>query len=375
MDEDRSDDEIAPLAPMAVARALGCFWFVFVGLNTLRAAVLGFANPFGAFERRLVVAAVGVALSWAMYRLLVRFRLSSLRTSILLTVAISLPAALVFSTVNFLAFNLLTPMPGETCRAGLPCTMHDLVVEVSDMLINWAFVFGAWGLLYLSLEAAAQTRAADLRSGAHREAARLAQVRALRYQVNPHFLFNVLNSLTALVSRGDTAEAEALIGEIGTFLRYGLATDPVADTTLGDEVEMQSRYLELERRRFPARLSITIDIAADVVNAAVPPLILQPLVENAVKHGVGRTNTPVAIVIRAAIAADGRLAIVVEDDASHAAVGPGIATSSVPDGFGVGLRNVRERLAARFGPAAEFEADAVAKRGFRASIRIPLIGI
>ena len=375
MDDSQFNDEIAPLASITVARALGCFWVVFVGLNTLRAAVLAFSNPLGAFERRLVVAVVGVALSWAMYRLLVRFRRSSLRIGILLTVVMSLPAALVFSTVNFLLFDLLTPMPGESCHPGMPCTMHDLVVEVSDMLINWAFVFGAWGLLYLSLASAAQARAADLRSSAHREAARLAQIRALRYQVNPHFLFNVLNSLTALVSRGDTEEAEALIGEIGSFFRYGLATDPVADTTLSDEVEMQKRYLELERRRFPARLSVRIDIAAEVANAAVPPLILQPLVENAVKHGIGRTSDPVVITIKAAPAPGGMLAILVEDNASHAVAPSGASALSAPDGLGVGLQNVRERLAARFGPAAQFEARAIVTGGFRAEILVPLVGL
>ena len=365
-----ADDETATLAPAAVARALGCFWAFFVGLNTLRAGLLGYANPLDALERRLAVATVGVALSWGMYRLLVRLRPASLGPGILLVSAMSLPAALVFSTVNFLVFDMLTPMPGESCHSGMPCSFHDLVVSVSDMLINWAFVFGAWGLLYLSLAAAAQARAADRRSSADREAARLAQIRALRYQVNPHFLFNVLNSLTALVSRGDTAEAEALIGEIGSFFRYGLATDPVADTTLSDEVEMQQRYLELERRRFPSRLSVVIDIAPAVANAAVPPLILQPLVENAVKHGVGRTGAPVVITIRAAPAPGGLLAVSVEDDAT-APPDTAAATAS-PEGLGVGLLNVRERLAARFGPVARFEAGALPGGGFRAAMLMPL---
>ncbi|CAM3251414.1 histidine kinase [Sphingomonas antarctica] len=371
MDDATSQEEIAPLTGVAVAKALGCFWGAFVALNTIRAAVLGYSNPIAAFERRLVVASVGIILSWLIYRLLVRLRPASLRIGIALTSAMSLPAALVFATVNFLIFDMLTPMPGESCHAGTPCTMHDLVVSVSDMLINWAFVFVAWGALYLALASAAQTRAADLRSSADREAARLAQIRALRYQINPHFLFNVLNSLTALVSRRETAEAEALIGEIGSFLRYGLATDPVADATLGDEVEMQQRYLELERRRFPARLTIVTDIARAAAVVPVPQLLLQPLIENAIKHGVGRTSAPVTITISAAITADRLLEIVVADDAPTPLEGSP-TTASTPNSFGIGLNNVRDRLAARFGHAARFAAGPSAAGGFRAKILIPL---
>ena len=238
------------------------------------------------------------------------------------------------------------------------------------MLINWSFVFIAWGMLYLSLAAAAQARAADRRSSAHREAARLAEIRALRYQVNPHFLFNVLNSLTALVSRRETAEAELLIGEIGRFFRHGLSTDPVADTTLGDEVEMQRRYLELERRRFPERLTIAIDVAPGAMDAAVPPLILQPLVENAVKHGVGRTGRPVTVAITAAVLPGDRLSVIVEDDAPGAADDP-----PRPDGLGVGQRNVADRLAARYGVDARLTAGPGVHGGYRAQLLVPLVRI
>ena len=366
--------EMIPLTGSVVGKALALFWGAFVALNTVRAALLGYPDFLGALERRLFVGLVGAALSWAMYRILLRLQPSSLRTGIAWTAAMSLPAALVFSTVNFLAFNLLTPLPGDTCNGGQRCTMRDLLVSVSDMQINWTFVFIAWGLLYLSLASAAQTRASDLRSAADREAARLAQIRALRYQVNPHFLFNVLNSLTALVSRRETSEAEDMIGEIGHFFRSSLANDPTADTMLIDEVEMQRRYLELERRRFPARLLVRIEIAPEVASASVPPLILQPLIENAVKHGVGRTSSAVTITIRASHALDGALRILVEDDAPAPTGASGELTpTEKPDGLGVGLRNVAERLSARFGAAARFTAAVLPSGGFRAELVMPLV--
>lgn len=371
MGEDVTDDAAVPLTGRAVASALAAFWGAFVFLNTARAAMLGYADPLGALLRRILLASVGIALAWAIYRLLARHQGASLRRGIILTCATSLPAALVFSTTNFIVFDMLAPHPGEGCGGGRSCTMHDLVVSVSDQLINWTFVFVAWGTLYLSLASAARTRAADRRASEHREAARLAQIRALRYQVNPHFLFNVLNSLTALVSRRETAEAEALIGEIGAFLRFGLATDPIADTELRDEIEMQRRYLELERRRFPARLTFTIDAAPGTEAARVPPLILQPLIENAVKHGVSRTTAPVTIRVTSRMAPGPSVEIVVRDDALP--VDPAECPAAPTDGLGVGLSNVCDRLAARFGAAASLEAGPVAGGGFRAVVTLPLL--
>ena len=369
-----TEPEISPLRGAVVVKALACFWTAFVLLNTLRVAILGYPEFIGALERRVVVGLVGAALSWLIYRILVWLRPTTLRTGIAWTTATSLPAALIFSTANFLAFNLLTPLPGGTCRQGQPCDAQDLLVAVSDMQINWTFVFLAWGLLYLALASAAATRASDLRSNADRDAARAAQIMALRYQVNPHFLFNVLNSLATLMGRGQSSEAEEMISEIGDFLRYSLSSEWAVDTTLIDEVEMQQRYLGLEQRRFPDRLAVVVEIAAEVERVAVPPLILQPLVENAIKHGVGRTTSPVRLAIRAFRSADDLVMIQIEDDAPFPddPSSEGFASGSAPDGFGIGLRNVAERLAARYGSGATLTATRMASRGFRVALVVPL---
>jgi two-component system LytT family sensor kinase len=356
-----------------VGVALATFWTAFIALYTLRSALLGFEHQDAAFVRRSLVALLGISLSWLMYRLLERLRHASLRLILGTIAATSLASALVFAAASYLVFSLTAPMAEQTCMNGLPCTLRDAVSGISDLWINWTFVFAAWGLLYLALASAAETRAADLRAGAHREAARIAEIRSLRYQINPHFLFNVLNSLTGLVSQRDTREAEALIAEIGRFFRYSLMADPLADATLADEIGMQTRYLELERRRFPDRIEVQVEIADAAAQALLPSLILQPLIENAVKHGVSRSSAPVRIAIRAAAATDGQLSVVVEDDARPSeATGDARAPRRV-EGLGIGLKNVAERLALRFGDAAACHAAPLPTGGFRVELRMPLV--
>ena len=365
-----STDRSPRLAPRIVAVALGSFWASFLALYTARGVLLWGAHQGDAFVRRVAVAGIGMALAWLMYELLWRLRAPSLRATIVWTAALSLPAAALFATANVLVFNLIAPVGGETCATGLACTFPTLFAEVSDQAINWSFVFAAWGMLYLSLSSSAQARIADRRAATHREAARLAEIRSLRYQINPHFLFNVLNCLLSLIIKRQLAEAEELVAEIGRFFRYSLAADPVADSLLSDEVAMQVRYLDLERRRFPSRLHTAFDVADDVAQARVPSLILQPLIENAIKHGVGRSEAPVTIAIRARRDA-GRLRIVVEDDAPF--LEASAAEPHPPAGIGIGLHNVAERLRARFGADASCLAGPGPGRGFRVELTMPLV--
>jgi LytS/YehU family sensor histidine kinase len=372
MQPDFPNQQMARLHRRIVGVALAAFWTAFIALYTLRSALLGFEHQDAAFVRRSLVALLGISLSWLMYRLLERLRHASLRVILGTIAATSLASALVFAAANYLVFSLTAPMTEQTCMNGLPCTLHDIVSGISDLWINWSFVFAAWGLLYLALASAAETRAADLRAGAHREAARIAEIRSLRYQINPHFLFNVLNSLTGLVSQRDTREAEALIAEIGRFFRYSLMADPLADATLTDEIGMQTRYLELERRRFPDRIEVQVEIADAAAQALLPSLILQPLIENAIKHGVSRSSAPVRITIRATATPDGQLSLVVEDNARPSEAAGDARVPRRVEGLGIGLKNVAERLALRFGDSAACLAGPLAAGGFRVELSMPL---
>lgn len=355
-----------PLPRPAVAAALALFWLAFVTMYTLRAALLGIDHQAESLIRRAAVATVGISLSWLMYRVLERTAMASLRRKILLTVSMSLPFGTAFATANVLVFYVIAPMPGADCNMDAPCINHQIVVAISDLLISWTFVFLAWGMLCLSLASAAATRLADSRANAHRAAARVAEIRALRYQINPHFLFNVLNSLMTLVRRGDMAEVEVMIGQIARFMRYSLTADPLADAVLADEIDIQVGYLDLERRRFPLRLQVRVDVTPQASAALIPSLLLQPLIENAVKHGLGCSVEPVLIQILARVLPDGQLEIVIEDDAVHA--------DTAPKGMGIGLKNVAERLALQYDGMATCTAGPVSPSGFRVTLLLPLRG-
>ncbi|MFA7585289.1 MAG: histidine kinase, partial [Novosphingobium sp.] len=237
--------------------------------------------------------------------------------------------------------------------------------QLSDLALGRYFVLLAWAALYLALANAEQARGAERREGEYRRAAKAAELRSLRYQVNPHFLFNTLNSLSALVMTGKAAAAERMIQTLSTFYRRSLSEDPTADHPLAEEIGLQTLYLEIEAVRFPDRLRTVIDVPERLASAPVPGMILQPLVENSVKYAVAATARPVTVSI-AAREVGNELEIIVADD------GPGAATPH-GHGCGIGLTNVRDRLAACFGNRASLVTGPV-EGGYRTVIRLPMGG-
>lgn len=236
--------------------------------------------------------------------------------------------------------------------------------QLVDVALGRYFLLLAWAALYYALVNAEQARAAERREGEYRRAAKAAELRSLRYQVNPHFLFNTLNSLSALVMTGKGDAAERMIQSLSGFYRRSLAGDPTADHPLEQEVAQQRLYLEIEGVRFPDRLRIEIDVPPELADTSVPGMILQPLVENAVRYGVSAVSRPVTV--RLSARRDGeQLVLEVSDD------GPG-CTSTAHGGFGIGLANVRDRLAARYGECAALSAGPRPDGGWSTSLRMPL---
>ena len=235
--------------------------------------------------------------------------------------------------------------------------------QLVDVALGRYYLLLAWAALYFSLVNAEQARAAERREGEYRRAAKASELRSLRYQVNPHFLFNTLNSLSALVMTGKTQAAEQMIQTLSTFYRRSLAGDPTGDVALDQEIALQRLYLEIEAVRFPERLRTRFDIPAALADARMPGMILQPLIENSVKYAVSATTRPVTLTV-AAREEYGCLVIEVVDD------GP-VAKDAKP-GFWIGLANVRDRLAARYGDAAQISSGPVAGGGWRSLIRLPL---
>ncbi len=209
-----------------------------------------------------------------------------------------------------------------------------------------------------------QRRLADAES-----AAQAAQVRALRYQVNPHFLFNTLNSLSSLVMTGRTDRAETMLLALSTFFRTSLSLDPGADVTLAEEIELQRLYLDIEKARFPDRLQVEIDVPEDLEQARLPALILQPIVENAIKYGVSKSRKAVVIRIEARPLGDGRMVVEVANRLKHG--GKIDLPAATHEGTGLGLANVCQRLEARFGSRASCRYGPMTEGGFKVTLTMP----
>lgn len=193
-----------------------------------------------------------------------------------------------------------------------------------------------------------------------------AQLAMLRYQLNPHFLFNTLNSISTLVLLKQTERANAMLSRLSSFLRYTLANEPTAKVTLAQEVETLKLYLEIEKMRFEDRLRPRFEIDPAAERARLPSLLLQPLVENAIKYAVTPQEEGAEIAVTAKLDGD-RVRIGVQD------TGPGLRGGPRPPSLstGVGLTNIRDRLAQAYGANHRFEIRAMPLGGFGVEVEIP----
>jgi len=195
-------------------------------------------------------------------------------------------------------------------------------------------------------------------------------VRALRYQVNPHFLFNTLNSLSSLVMTGRTDRAEAMLLALSTFFRTSLSLEPGANVPLAEEIDLQRLYLDIEKARFPDRLHVEIDVPSELEQARLPALLLQPIVENAIKYGVSKSRKAVLIRIEARHLDDHRMVVEVSNRMKTG--GGDELPAATHEGTGVGLSNVCQRLDARFGSRASCRYGPVHSGGFKVSLTMPV---
>lgn len=366
------------LSPRVALLSIAAFWLFYFSIVTLRSAVIeGGIEPQGPLAvQRSVVCTVSAATTVLLYLVLRRWAVTTMRRNILISALLAAPAALVFATANYLIFDshLLTQIAallrngGETGLQLLaPVAPGDWDMtpsaEILGNAVNGYFYFATWAALYLLLCHGIEMRWMERHAAELRTAAQSAELRALRYQINPHFLFNTLNSLSALVMGGRHDAAEKMIGNLSAFFRMSLAGDPTADIALSEEVFLQQLYLEIESARFPHRLAAAFDIPDALMELPVPGMILQPLVENAVRHGAAKSRAPVTIRIAAA-AAGNNLHLCVENAGCD-------GTGRPEAGNGIGLKNVRDRLAARYGANARLETAATST-GYRAEIILPI---
>jgi len=231
--------------------------------------------------------------------------------------------------------------------------------------LNYILVFGVNMILFHVNYARRAAIQQERQLAEARVTAQQAQLAALRYQLNPHFLFNALNSISALIVTKRNDDAEQMTEKLSSFLRSSLNAEPSELVPLDEELALTEEYLDIESVRFGDRLGVAVHCSDDACHALVPSFLVQPLVENAVKHGVARSVERVEIGIEAEMK-DGTLRITVTNS-----IWMGTALN-LPDasGTGVGIENVRHRLQAVFGKRATLTAGPVDDR-FVATISIP----
>jgi two-component system LytT family sensor kinase len=227
-------------------------------------------------------------------------------------------------------------------------------------------VMAIWSSLYFAIKSYRifqEIRESALKSAAM---AHEAQLKMLRYQLNPHFLFNTLNAISTLILEQNTELANRMVTKLSSFLRYSLDNDPMQKITLDQELQALKLYLDIEKVRFEERLSLELKIGDKAREALIPSLLLQPLVENAIKYGIARAEGGGHLRISAKVFA-GDLLIEVSDD------GPGceLVSNNIPNAKGVGLRNTRERLATLYGSEHSIKLSQTEPHGLAICIRIP----
>jgi len=384
--------------PFAVKSILG-FW-IFYSFTVVARAFLG-TDPWTTLEDKLVIIAIGIVLTCLIYLAIAVFgRGSSIRRKAIIAAMGSVAASLAMGLALILLEDSLPQSKEEfryqaregftvvekgnqvrierTAAEPLVLTMprvHDLdankrIRAALDASVVWLFFFIAWGAFYLANQAQTEALGAQRRLADAESAAQAAQVRALRYQVNPHFLFNTLNSLSSLVMTGRTDRAETMLLALSTFFRTSLSLDPSADVSLAEEIDLQRLYLDIEMARFPDRLTVEIDVPAELEQARLPALILQPIIENAIKYGVSKSRKAVVIRVEARKLDGNRMLVEISNRLKHGSKEE--LPAATHEGTGLGLGNVSQRLEARWGSRANCRYGPMASGGFKVSLTMPV---
>jgi len=328
-------------------------WLAYFALGSLQAIAYG--KPTGYWIVPFTAACTGFAAT-AILRQLLRacWRLKPGQ----LAAAMVLPM-LAASTVMNLTSRAVMLRFCENCAP----TNH---LEFVAHSLGYIYVVLAWVGLYLGIKYYRQFQDEARRTLAARSMAHQAQLKMLRYQLNPHFLFNTLNAISTLILDRDNATANRMVQGLSSFLRHSLDNDPMQRVTLRQELDALTLYLDIEKIRFAERLRIETAIDEDCWRALLPSLLLQPLVENAIKYAVAKQ------------VAGGLLRIEAERDGGHLVLrvsddGPGCGSlegTELPPGKGVGLRNTRERLSVLYGDASGFSVRN-RERGIEVTLRLP----
>jgi two-component system LytT family sensor kinase len=320
-------------------------------------ALSGLANLMGAMfvVHSLLLTATGYSLTLLMASLYRRLITMRAMWTVIISLGTVILASAAFSFIE--TWSYATFLRPDAKPVGIEY-LGAIILDFS-LLAAWSALY--YGInYYLLLEEEIDQRA-RLESQAS-----TAQLAMLRYQLNPHFLFNTLNSISTLVLLRQTERANAMLSRLSSFLRYTLVNEPTAKVTLVQEAETLKLYLEIEKMRFEDRLRPHFKIDGDTIGARLPSLLLQPLIENAIKYAVTPAEHGADIWITAQ--REGRA---VRIEVADSGPGPG-GTPIDAQSTGVGLANIQDRLAQAYGPAHGFSTRTNEHGGFSVIIEIPL---
>jgi len=335
------------------------FWILqtagWTGYFVLR-ALSGFANGMPAIliVHIAILTATGYSLTLLMATLFRRLIVMRPAFTVVLSLLIVILASGIFSIIE--TWSNATFLRPDLRPVGV-AYLGAIIVDFA-LLSAWAALY--YGINYFLLLEDEIKQRERLESQAS-----TAQLAMLRYQLNPHFLFNTLNSISTLVLLKQTERANAMLARLSSFLRYTLANEPTAKVTLAQEVETLKLYLEIEKMRFEDRLRPHFRIDAETIGARLPSLLLQPLIENAIKYAVTPSENGADIWITAQ-----REGQAVRIEVADNGNGEGSDLAASPS-TGVGLANIRDRLTQAYGPAHGFTSRENDKGGFSVIIEIP----
>lgn len=304
------------------------FWCSNFLLLTLGTALAGNPRLPQITGIRLLTTSLGLVFCLLIHRLL--RRLASARQRLIALAILAPIAAEVFAWTVFFAEAAVDP------AVGMGSFAWGAAVRTVSF---WTWYFLAWAGFYLALSYSFDVQNEQRRTAEVRERAHIAQLRALHSQINPHFLFNSLNSVSSLILDRKVSEADEMVTKLAHFLRLGLGADPMQIICLSTELDLQRAYLDIEQVRY-LDLRTNFSVPADLASALVPALILQPIIENAIKFGVASAVPPARIDVRA-WGTDEKLHLEVIDS--------GRGREPSRPGKGIGLSNVRERLSLMYG--------------------------
>jgi two-component system LytT family sensor kinase len=325
-------------------------------------------QSFAYISHTLLQSVLGVAVSWPLRSVFHYLWNKPLLSRLLLTVLSVLACSIIWSALRIGAFLWMT-------------TETDVWADFGGWLFGSIMIFLCWAAFYHGikyyqllqsehealLHFAAENKEEQLKRSRAETFAQEAQLKMLRYQLNPHFLFNTLNAISALVVSRSSANANTMIMQLSNFLRYSLENDPIKRVTLEEEVRALRLYLDIEKTRFADRLELEFDVDPAAHGIKIPSLLLQPLVENAIKYAIAPAEK------------GGKISVFSKLDGEHLVIevkdtGAGIAGDhhSMVSGPGIGLKNTVDRLSAFYGDNYVFELRGPNASGMTIYIRLPL---